>query len=114
MADAAHRASLLLAPLQTPTLTFTKSQGHHRLPRLEQHTAGQGSGSLAGSRQPQMDSSAALQEGRGETTTNGEMFKVLLSIAVISHDPAKPRMLVGGSPSRKVSQDAAWSRWDGE
>lgn len=61
-----------------------------------------------------MDSSAALQEGRGEATINGEMFKVLLSIAVISHDPAKLRMLVGGSPSRKVSQDAAWSRWDGE
>lgn len=61
-----------------------------------------------------MDSSAALREGRGETTTNGERFKVLLSIAVILHDPATPGMLVGVSPSRKVSQDAAWSRWDGE
>lgn len=114
MADTAHHASLPPAPLQTPTLTFTKSQGHHQLPGLEQHTAGQGSGSLAGSRQPQMDSSAALREGRGETTTNGERFKVLLSIAVISHDPATPGMLVGASPSRKVPQDAAWSRWDGE
>lgn len=60
-----------------------------------------------------MDSSAASQEGQGVSITNGEMFKVLLSITVILDDPAKPGMLVDESPSRKVSEDAAWSRWDG-
>lgn len=42
MADTVHHASLLPAPLQTPGLTFTKSQGDRCLARLEQHTLGSG------------------------------------------------------------------------
>lgn len=41
MADTAYHA---LLALQTPTLTFTKSQGQHWLPGLEQHAAEQGQG----------------------------------------------------------------------
>lgn len=41
------------------------------------------------------------------------MEKCSKSITVILDDPAKPGMLVDESPSRKVSEDAAWSRWDG-
>lgn len=42
MADTVHRASLLPAPLQTPRLTFTMSQGDGRLAGMEQHTQGSG------------------------------------------------------------------------
>lgn len=52
-----------------------------------------------------------FQEGPGGTTTNGEVFQVLLSIPVILDDPARLGMLVDVSLSRKVS--AAWSGWDG-
>lgn len=69
MADTVHHASL---PLQTATLTFTKSQGHHGPPGLQEHTAGQGSGSLAASRQPPVHSPAASQEGENSQWGNSQ------------------------------------------